>query len=116
MNEQNDVGNKIMWYFIAYILFFGPSTGAVIWVFISEIFPNKVRAKGQALGGFTVWVTAAIVSQCFPVAVVSKAIGPGHSFMFFAVCMVAQAVFVWLVLPETKGVSLELLQKKLGID
>ena len=116
MSGEHDEGKKILWYFIAYILFFGPSTGAVIWVFISEIFPNKVRAKGQALGSFTVWVTAAIVSQCFPVAAAAEAIGPGHSFMFFAVCMVAQAVFVWLVLPETKGVSLEQLQKKLGID
>lgn len=116
MTEQNDIGKKVMWYFIAYILFFGPSTGAVVWVFISEIFPNKVRAKGQALGSFTVWLTAAIVSQSFPVAVAAKSIGPGHCFMFFAVCMVAQALFVWLVLPETKGVSLEQMQKKLGID
>jgi len=116
MNEQNDAGKKIMWYFIAYILFFGPSTGAVIWVFISEIFPNRVRAKGQAIGSFSCWVAAAAVSQCFPVAAATELIGPGHSFMFFAVCMAAQAIFVWLVLPETKGISLEQLQKKLGID
>jgi hypothetical protein len=105
-----------MWLFIGYLLFFGPSTGAVIWVYISEIFPNRVRAKGQALGSFTHWFMAAVVSQAFPVAVALPWIGAGASFVFFAVCMVAQAVFVWRVLPETKGVSLEGLQKRLGIE
>jgi hypothetical protein len=105
-----------MWLFIGYLLFFGPSTGAVIWVYISEIFPNRVRAKGQSLGSFTHWFMAAVVSQAFPVAVALPWIGAGASFVFFAVCMVAQAVFVWRVLPETKGVSLEGLQKKLGIE
>jgi sugar porter (SP) family MFS transporter len=116
MGAQEDIGKEILWYFIGYILFFGPSTGAVVWVFISEIFPNKVRAKGQALGSFTVWVTAVMVAQSFPVAKSITWIGPGHCFMFFAVCMVLQAVFVWRVLPETKGVSLEQMQRKLGID
>ena len=90
--------------------------GAVIWVFISEIFPNRVRAKGQALCSFTHWMMAAVVSQTFPIAAVMPTIGPGRAFIFFAVCMVAQAVFVWQVLPETKGVTLEQLQKQLGID
>ncbi len=111
----DDIGVSIMIYFIGYILFFGPSTGAVIWVFISEIFPNKIRSKGQALGSFSVWVSAAMVTQLFPVAASSKSVGPGYSFIFFALCMVAQAIFVWLVMPETKGISLEDLQKKLGI-
>jgi hypothetical protein len=88
----------------------------VIWVYIAEIFPNRVRAKGQALGSFTHWFMAAVVSQSFPIAAAAKGVGPGNSFLLFAVCMVAQAVFVWRVLPETKGVSLEALQKKLGID
>ncbi len=114
--ENSNIGRNIMWYFVGYILFFGPSTGAVIWVFISEIFPNVVRAKGQSLGSFTHWFMAAVVSLTFPMAAAAKCIGPGNSFMFFAVCMVAQAIFVWWVLPETKNISLEQIQKKLGID
>jgi sugar porter (SP) family MFS transporter len=116
MAEGAQVSNSVMWLFIGYLFFFGPSTGAVIWVYISEIFPNRIRAKGQSLGSFTHWLMAAVVSQAFPVAAASKAIGPGNSFLFFAVCMAAQAVLVWKVLPETKGVSLEALQKKLKID
>ena len=116
MAEGAQVSNSVMWLFIGYLFFFGPSTGAVIWVYISEIFPNRIRAKGQSLGSFTHWLMAAVVSQAFPVAAASKAIGPGNSFLFFAVCMVAQAVLVWKILPETKGVSLEALQKKLKID
>ena len=113
---SGEVSNSLMWLFIGYLFFFGPSTGAVIWVYISEIFPNRVRAKGQALGSFTHWFMAAGVSQAFPFAVALPWIGAGASFLFFAACMVAQAVFVWRVLPETKGVSLEGLQKKLGIE
>ena len=116
LSEGNDIGHRIMWYFVGYILFFGFSQGAVIWVFISEIFPNKVRAKGQALGSFTHWFSAAVVSQLFPIAIAIPWIGPGNSFMFFAVMMIVQFFFVWLVLPETKGISLEGIQKKLGID
>ncbi len=116
MADGEQISTGVMWLFVGYLLFFGPSTGAVIWVYISEIFPNRVRAKGQALGSFTHWFMAAVVSQSFPMAAASEAIGPGNSFLFFAVCMVVQAVFVWLVLPETKGISLEQIQKQLGID
>ena len=115
-SENGEVSNTLMWLFVGYLFFFGPSTGAVIWVYISEIFPNRVRAKGQSLGSFTHWFMAAVVSQSFPMAAAAPAIGPGNSFLFFAVCMVAQAIFVWRFLPETKGVSLEALQKKLGIE
>ncbi len=116
MTDGEQVSNSVMWLFVGYLFFFGPSTGAVIWVYISEIFPNRVRAKGQSLGSFTHWFMAAVVSQVFPVAAACKAVGPGKSFLFFAVCMLAQALFVWKVLPETKGVSLEQLQKRLGIE
>lgn len=111
-----DAGREIMYYFIGYILFFGFSQGAVIWVFISEIFPNKVRAKGQALGSFTHWAMAAVVSQTFPIAAGIPWIGPGNCFAFFSAMMVAHFFFVWLVLPETKGISLERIQKQLGIE
>ncbi len=87
--------------------------GAVIWVFLSEIFPNRVRARGQALGSFTHWIMAAVISWTFPmIAEISGA----HTFAFYAICMVGQLVWVILIMPETKGISLESIQKKMGIE
>ena len=86
--------------------------GAVIWVFISEIFPNRVRARGQALGSFTHWFMAAAISWTFPIF--AEASG-GHIFTIYAICMVGQLIWVLMVMPETKGVSLEKMQKLLGI-
>ena len=87
--------------------------GAVIWVFISEIFPNRVRARGQALGSFTHWIMAAAISWTFPMIAARSG---GHTFAFYAVCMIGQLFWVWFVMPETKGVSLEQIQKQLGIE
>lgn len=87
--------------------------GAVIWVFLSEIFPNRVRARGQALGTFTHWFMAAIISWTFPMI---AEVSGGHTFAFYAVCMVGQLLWVLYVMPETKGISLEQIQKKLGIE
>lgn len=87
--------------------------GAVIWVFISEIFPNRVRARGQALGSFAHWIMAAAISWTFPIIATKSG---GHTFAFYAICMVGQLFWVWLVMPETKGVSLEQIQKRLGIE
>lgn len=86
--------------------------GAVIWVFISEIFPNKVRARGQSLGSFTHWFMAASISWMFPVV---AEISGGHVFTFFAICMVGQLIWVVAFMPETKNISLEDMQEKLGI-
>ncbi|MFV5684024.1 sugar porter family MFS transporter [Flavobacterium sp. GB2R13] len=85
--------------------------GAVIWVFISEIFPNHLRASGQAFGSTTHWVLAAIIPSLIPF--LFSTIGPGVVFLFFAVMMVFQLVFVAVLMPETKGISLEELSKKL---
>ena len=115
-NAADNIGRSIMWYFVGYILFFGFSQGAVIWVFISEIFPNAVRANGQALGSFTHWFGAMVVSLLFPMAAECSWIGPGNAFLFFSAMMVLHFLFVWLVLPETKGISLEKIQMQLGID
>src|SRR5512139_873842 len=82
--------------------------GAVIWVFISEIFPNRVRARGQALGSFTRWTIAAAISWTFPM--IAAASG-GHAFAFYAAMMVLQLLWVLKVMPETKGVPLEEIQK-----
>lgn len=88
-----------------YIAFFAFSQGAVIWVFISEIFPTEVRAKGQALGSFTHWFMATVIAFTFPV--ITETLGGGNSFMLFTVMMVFQLVFVLKLMPETKGRSLE---------
>jgi len=90
-----------------YIAFFGFSQGAVIWVFISEIFPNEVRAKGQSLGSFTHWFMAAFITFLIPSA---EKIGFGPTFLFFSIMMVFQLFFVLKIMPETKGISLEELE------
>jgi sugar porter (SP) family MFS transporter len=106
-------GYSVMAYLIGFIAFFAVSQGAVLWVFISEIFPNKVRSKGQALGSFTHWVMAAVVSWTFPIVTNSPAIGPSAIFAFFAFMMVLHFVFAWKIIPETKGKSLEEIQMDL---
>jgi len=106
-NQRHEL---LIWLLIAYIAFFAFSQGAVIWVYISEVFPNRVRAKGQSLGSSTHWIMNALISGIFPVlAAKSKPI----PFVFFAAMMVLQFVVVLLAYPETKGVSLEEMQKKL---
>ena len=100
-------------FLFVYIAFFAFSQGAVIWVFISEIFPNEVRANGQALGSFTHWFMAAVVAFSFPI--IAEFLGGGITFSFFAVMMVLQLIFVWRVMPETKGTSLERLEKTMVI-
>jgi len=88
--------------------------GAVIWVFISEIFPNRHRAEGQALGSFTHWIFAALLTTFFPRMV---AVFPaGYIFSFFTGMMVLQLLWVRTMVPETKGVPLELIQRQLGIE
>jgi MFS transporter, SP family, arabinose:H+ symporter len=88
--------------------------GTVIWVFISEIFPNRHRAEGQTLGSFTHWIFAALLTTFFPKMV--TAFPPGYVFSFFAGMMVLQLVWVKTMVPETKGVPLEQIQKQLGIE
>jgi sugar porter (SP) family MFS transporter len=88
--------------------------GAVIWVFISEIFPNRVRARGQALGSFTLWIFCALISQTFPVVV--GRFGGATIFGIYCLCMVLQLIWVLVYMPETKGVPLEDIQKQMGIE
>ena len=85
--------------------------GAVIWVFISEIFPNRHRAEGQALGSFTHWIFAALLTTFFPGMV--AAFKPGYVFLFFCGMMVLQLVWVKFMVPETKGVPLEEIEHRL---
>jgi len=100
----------LLWLLVAYIAFFALSQGAVIWVYLSEVFPTRVRAKGQSLGAFTHWAMNAAIAWTFPtIAAISGAI----PFVFFAAMMVVQFVVVLLFYPETRGVSLEEMQKRL---
>lgn len=102
----------LLWCLVGFIGFFGFSQGAVIWVYLSEVFPNLVRAKGQSLGSFTHWIMNAIISGVFPaVAAIS---GPAP-FAFFSVMMVVQFFVVLLIYPETKGVALEDMERSLGM-
>jgi len=96
----------------AFIAAHAVGQGAVIWVFIAEVFPNRHRAGGQALGSFTHWVFAALLTTFFPKMV--TAFAPGHVFLFFCGMMVLQLIWVKLFVPETKGVSLEAIQCRLG--
>jgi SP family arabinose:H+ symporter-like MFS transporter len=102
----------LIWPLMAYIAFFAFSQGAVIWVYISEVFPNAVRAKGQSLGSFTHWLMTAILSWIFPILSAHSAAVP---FTFFSIMMAVQFFVVLFYFPETKGISLEDMQKKLGI-
>jgi len=104
--------NLLVWLLIGYIAFFAFSQGAVIWVYLSEVFPNTVRAKGQSLGSFTHWIMNALISGTFPLMAASSG---GYPFVFFSLMMVAQFFVVLFVYPETKGVSLEEMQKKLEL-
>jgi hypothetical protein len=103
------------WSIAAFILFFSYSQGVVIWVYISEIFPNKVRSKGQSLGSFTHWSLAAIAAQVYPVIVSIPKIGLAIPFIFGGVMMVIQFFVVKFFFVETKGVALEHLEVQLGI-
>lgn len=102
----------LVWLLVGFIGFFAFSQGAVIWVYLSEVFPNRVRAKGQSLGSFTHWFMNALIAWTFPQIAKSSGAAP---FMLFSAMMALQFFVVLFVFPETKGLSLEQMQKKLGI-
>ena len=106
-------GRIVVLSLLAFIASHAVGQGAVIWVFIGEIFPNRLRARGQAFGSFTHWIFAAVISQTFPL--IAEKSG-AHVFLFYAVCMVGQLAWVLFKMPETKGVPLEEIQKQMGIE
>ncbi|NIA29340.1 MAG: sugar porter family MFS transporter [Actinobacteria bacterium] len=111
--DFNDNGSIIL--LISLLVFIASHAfgqGAVIWVFLSEIFPNRVRAKGQALGSFTHWFMAAVISWTFPMI---AEVSGGYTFAFYGICMIGQLLWVIFVMPETKGISLEQIQRRFGI-
>jgi len=104
--------NLLVWCLVLFIASFAFSQGAVIWVYISEVFPNRVRGNGQSLGSFTHWIMNAGISFLFPILAAKSR---GLPFVFFAAMMALQFFVVFFGYPETKGVTLEEMQKKLGI-
>ncbi len=103
----------LLWLLVGYIFFFAVSQGAVIWVYISEVFPTRVRSKGQSLGSGSHWIANAVISFAFPIVAKHSS---GAPFVFFAAMMVVQFFTVLFLYPETKGVSLEQLQAQLGTN
>ena len=102
----------LLWLLIGYIACFAFSQGAVIWVYLAEVFPNNVRAKGQSLGSFSHWFMNALISGLFPLMAASSG---GYPFVFFSLMMVLQFFVVLFIYPETKELTLEEMQRKLGI-
>jgi sugar porter (SP) family MFS transporter len=102
----------LIWLVMAFMGFFAISQGAVVWVYISEVFPTRVRAKGQAIGTSTLWIMNALISAIFPVLAKKSSATP---FFFFAAMMLVDFILVAAIYPETKGVSLEKLEQRLGL-
>ncbi len=102
----------LVWCLVLFILFFAVSQGSVIWVYISEVFPSRVRSKGQSLGSSSHWVMNAIIAQTFPLIAARSHAAP---FVFFAAMMAVQFLVVLFVYPETKGQTLEKIQANFGI-
>jgi len=109
---MNMKGLAVPIFYFIFIASHAIGQGTIIWVFISEIFPNHLRGKGTAFGTSIHWVLAAIIPAMVPW--LFKVIGPGTVFAVFAAMMVGQLIFTWKVMPETKGVSLEDIEKKLS--
>jgi sugar porter (SP) family MFS transporter len=107
----NSHPGALVWVLITYIAFFALSQGAVIWVYIGEVFPNAVRSKGQGVGNASHWFMNTAIQLAFPMVVAQ--IGRSAPFTFFAVMTAVQFVVVLLVYPETKGQTLEALQRRL---
>jgi SP family arabinose:H+ symporter-like MFS transporter len=102
----------LLWLLVGFIASFAFSQGAVIWVYLAEVFPTRVRGKGQSLGSLTHWCTNALISGVFPSMAAASG---GIPFVFFAVMMGVQFFVVLTVYPETKAVSLEAMQRRLQI-
>jgi SP family arabinose:H+ symporter-like MFS transporter len=105
--------NLLVWLLILFIVFFAISQGSVIWVYIAEVFPSRVRSKGQSVGSSAHWIMNALIALSFPLIAARSQAAP---FVFFAVMMLLQFLVVLFTYPETKKRSLEQIQKQLGLD
>jgi MFS family permease len=102
----------LVWLLVMFIVFFAISQGSVIWVYIAEVFPSRVRSKGQSLGSSSHWIMNALIAGAFPYIAARSQAAP---FVFFAGMMLLQFVVVLAIYPETKGRSLEQIQSTFGI-
>ena len=102
----------LVWCLVVFIIFFAISQGPVIWVYIAEVFPSRIRSKGQSLGSSSHWIMNAIIAGVFPYIAAKSQAAP---FAFFAAMMLLQFVIVSFIYPETKGISLEAIQAKLKL-
>lgn len=105
--------NWLVWMLMIYIAFFAISEGAMVWLYPSEVFPTRVRSKGQSIGGSSHWISNTVISLVFPIMAASSGAYP---FMFFGAMMVIHFFLILFYYPETKGISLEKLQHRLGLD
>lgn len=103
----------LLWLLMGFIVSFALSQGSVVWVYISEIFPTRVRSRGQSVGSSAHWVTNGLIAALFPTIAAHSAAYP---FYFFTAMMALQFFLVLFLFPETKGVTLEQLQVNLGVD
>ncbi len=103
----------LVWLLVMFIIFFAISQGSVIWVYIAEVFPSRVRSKGQSLGSSSHWIMNALIAQAFPLIAARSQAAP---FVFFAAMMLLQFFVVMFFYPETKGRSLEQIQAQLGLN
>jgi MFS transporter, SP family, arabinose:H+ symporter len=104
--------NLLVWCLVLFIIFFAVSQGSVIWVYLAEVFPSRVRSKGQSLGSSSHWVMNALIAQLFPLIAKRSHAAP---FVFFATMMAVQFFVVFFIYPETKGQTLERIQANFGI-
>ena len=105
--------NLLIWLLVGFIASFAISHGAVVWVYISEVFPTRLRAKGQSLGGSSHWISNAIISLVFPLLASKSGSAP---FFFFAAMMVLDFFIVFFYYPETARVTLEDMQHSIGVE
>jgi MFS transporter, SP family, arabinose:H+ symporter len=110
---KHERSTSLLWFLVGFIASFAISQGAVIWVYISEIFPSRVRSRGQSIGSSAHWITNAVIAAVFPIV---AARSNAYPFYFFAAMMALQFALVLFIFPETKGISLEQIQAKLRIE
>ncbi len=103
----------LVWLLVMFIIFFAISQGSVIWVYIAEVFPSRVRSKGQSVGSSSHWIMNALIALAFPLIAARSQAAP---FVFFAAMMLLQFFVVFFLYPETKGRSLEEIQAQLGLN
>ncbi len=108
---QQTSGILVLVFILGYIAFFAASLGPAVWVVISEIFPNRLRSKGMSVAIVALWIACTIVTIVFPIML--ERLSGGITFMIFALICFINLVYVWLKVPETKGKSLEELEKVL---